>query len=77
MYEAFVYCWTDNLTNILYVGSHKGTEDDGYVCSSKYMMKEYKSRPDKHNDETRKNYLTQEKCMILQNIGKEYLIKLS
>ena len=45
MYEAFVYCWTDNLTNILYLGSHKGTEDDGYVCSSKYMMKEYKSRP--------------------------------
>lgn len=43
--EAFVYCWTDHKTNRLYVGSHKGTIDDGYVCSSKHMMKEYKNRP--------------------------------
>lgn len=43
--EAFVYCWTDHQTNKLYVGSHKGTTDDGYVCSSKHMMKEYKKRP--------------------------------
>jgi NUMOD3 motif len=43
--EAFVYCWTDHKTNMLYVGSHKGTLDDGYVCSSKHMMKEYKKRP--------------------------------
>lgn len=44
--EAFVYCWTDHKTNMLYVGSHKGTEDDGYVCSSKYMMEEYTKRPE-------------------------------
>lgn len=43
--EAFVYCWTDHRTNKLYVGVHKGTEDDGYVCSSKSMMREYKKRP--------------------------------
>lgn len=43
--EAFVYCWTDHKTNMLYVGSHKGTTDDGYVCSSRHMMKEYKKRP--------------------------------
>ena len=45
MSEAFVYCWTDKETNKLYVGSHKGTTDDGYVCSSKSMMEEYKKRP--------------------------------
>ena len=45
MTEAFVYCWTDHKTNKLYVGSRKGTRDDGYVCSSKYMMQEYKKRP--------------------------------
>lgn len=50
MKEAFVYCWTDHKTNKLYVGSHKGTTDDGYVCSSKHMMKEYNKRP---NDFTR------------------------
>ena len=43
--EAFVYCWTDKLTNKLYVGSHKGSTSDSYVCSSKYMMEEYRKRP--------------------------------
>jgi len=45
MTEAFVYCWTDKKNNMLYVGSHKGSADDGYVCSSKYMLKEYNKRP--------------------------------
>ena len=45
MSEAFVYCWTDKVTNKLYVGSHKGLTNDGYICSSKYMMEEYKNRP--------------------------------
>lgn len=30
---------------MLYIGVHKGTPDDGYICSSKYMMAEYKKRP--------------------------------
>lgn len=42
--EAFVYCWTDHKTNKLYVGSHKGKEDDNYVCSSKLMLEEYNKR---------------------------------
>lgn len=44
--EAFVYCWTDHKTNKLYVGSHKGSIDDGYVCSSKPMLEQYRQRPD-------------------------------
>lgn len=44
--EAFVYCWTNKATNKLYVGSHKGSIDDGYICSSKYMLEEYNKRPD-------------------------------
>lgn len=43
--EAFVYCWTDLGTNKLYVGVHKGTPEDGYVCSSKLMLEEYTKRP--------------------------------
>ncbi len=43
--EAFVYCWTDHKTNMLYVGSHRGTESDGYICSSKPMLAEYTQRP--------------------------------
>lgn len=42
---AYVYCWTDTVTNKLYIGSHKGADDDGYICSSKYMMEEYIKRP--------------------------------
>ncbi len=43
--EAFAYCWTDHKDNKLYVGSRKGTPDDGYICSSKYMLEQYKLRP--------------------------------
>jgi hypothetical protein len=43
--NGFVYCWTDHKTNKLYIGSHKGCVDDGYVCSSKHMMIEYNKRP--------------------------------
>jgi len=43
--EAFVYCWTDHATNKLYIGWHKGSFDDGYICSSKYMKEQYNERP--------------------------------
>lgn len=43
--EAFLYCWTDNKTEKIYIGYHKGTIDDGYICSSKSMLKEYFARP--------------------------------
>ena len=43
--EAFVYCWSDKQTQMLYIGVHKGTPDDGYVCSSKVVLQEYKKRP--------------------------------
>jgi len=44
--EAFVYCWTDHLLEKLYIGSHKGSIHDGYICSSKVMLEEYNQRPD-------------------------------
>lgn len=64
-YEAFVYCWTDKKTNKLYVGSHKGSIDDGYVCSSKYMMEEYKKRPEDFSRQivAEGNY---EECLLLE-----------
>ena len=45
MTEAFVYCWTNTENNKLYVGWHKGSPDDGYVCSSKYMKEDYIKNP--------------------------------
>ena len=43
--EAFVYCWTDTATSKLYVGWHKGSVADGYICSSKMVLQEYAARP--------------------------------
>jgi hypothetical protein len=42
---GFVYIWRDRKHNRYYIGSHWGTEDDGYVCSSNWMMQAYKKRP--------------------------------
>lgn len=43
--EAFVYSWSDHKTAKIYVGVHKGSQTDGYICSSKPMMAEYRERP--------------------------------
>jgi len=32
--DSFVYRWTNKTLNKIYIGFHKGTEDDGYICSS-------------------------------------------
>jgi len=43
--EAFLYCWVNTQNNKLYIGSHVGCDNDGYVCSSKVMLKEYRNNP--------------------------------
>jgi hypothetical protein len=45
MKYGFVYTWKDCGRNRFYIGSHWGTEDDGYVCSSDAMRKAYRRRP--------------------------------
>lgn len=42
---GFVYCWTDRISGKKYIGSHYGSEDDGYVASSKPFMEDYRVRP--------------------------------
>ena len=32
--DSFVYKWTNMTLNKIYIGFHKGTETDGYICSS-------------------------------------------
>ena len=46
MKEAFVYSWINKDTNRIYVGWHKGSSEDGYVCSSKVMLEEYSTNPE-------------------------------
>jgi len=42
---GFVYIWYDRKRKMFYIGSHWGTEDDGYVCSSNRMRDAYRRRP--------------------------------
>lgn len=41
---SFVYTLHDKLVNKTYVGMHVGTLDDGYICSSKPVLKAYRER---------------------------------
>jgi len=41
---GFVYIWYDVKRKMYYIGSHWGTVDDGYVCSSRRMNAAYKRR---------------------------------
>lgn len=45
MKTGFIYLWYDRKHKRYYLGSHWGTEDDGYICSSDWMKKSYKRRP--------------------------------
>ena len=42
---GFVYLWFDKKRNMFYIGSHWGTETDGYICSSNWMRDAYRYRP--------------------------------
>src|SRR6056300_844880 len=42
---GFIYIWYDRKHKRYYVGCHWGTEDDGYLCSSRWMRAAYKRRP--------------------------------
>ena len=42
--SGFVYLWFDRKNKRYYVGSHWGPENDGYVCSSRWMRNAYKRR---------------------------------
>ena len=42
---GFVYIWYDKKHKRYYIGSHKGHENDGYICSSSWMKRAYERRP--------------------------------
>lgn len=43
---GFVYLWRDSKNKMFYIGSHKGTLNDGYICSNKHMYRAYRKRPE-------------------------------
>ncbi len=44
-YNSFIYIWRNKITKQFYIGKHFGDIGDGYICSSKTMLKEYKANP--------------------------------
>lgn len=44
--HGFVYIWFDRKHKRYYVGCHWGFEEDGYICSSRWMRKSFRRRPD-------------------------------
>lgn len=42
---GFVYIWFDRKHKRFYIGSHWGSENDSYICSSSWMKRAYKKRP--------------------------------
>lgn len=43
---GFIYIWFDRKHKRYYIGSHWGTENDGYICSSKWMSMSKLRRPE-------------------------------
>ena len=43
--SGFVYIWYDRKHKRFYIGSHWGSSNDGYICSSSWMKQAYKHRP--------------------------------
>jgi hypothetical protein len=44
--EAFLYMWIDQQSDQKYIGYHKGSPGDGYICSSDRVNAEYTKRPE-------------------------------
>lgn len=45
-YYGFAYMWCDLARDMFYIGSHKGSLQDGYLCSSSWCKKAIKKRPE-------------------------------
>lgn len=45
MKTGLIYIWYDKKHKRFYLGCHWGKEDDGYICSSRWMRKAYRRRP--------------------------------
>lgn len=67
---GFVYIWYDCKHKRYYIGSHWGSEDDGYICSSSWMKKSYKLRPDDFKRRILKRIYTSHHDLLIE----EYII---
>lgn len=57
---GFIYLWYDRKRKMYYVGSHWGTIDDGYICSSNRMRDAYRRRPNDFKRRIIQNFVARE-----------------
>lgn len=63
---GFVYIWRDRKHKRFYVGCHWGHEDDGYICSSRWMRNSYKRRPQDFTRRVISRVYTNKKDLFLE-----------
>lgn len=63
---GFVYIWFDRKHKRYYVGSHWGSENDGYICSSRHMRRSFHRRPDDFKRRTLKKIYTSRKDLLVE-----------
>ena len=84
MAYGFVYIWKDSSNGKLYIGSHIGTPDDGYLGSGRLFLAAYKKRPESFRRKivrardypSRKELLIEENallsCIRPEDLGRKY-----
>jgi hypothetical protein len=55
---GFVYIWYDRKHKRYYIGCHWGTTNDGYICSSPWMIQAYRIRPNDFKRKILKNNIS-------------------
>ena len=63
---GFVYLWYDKKHKRFYIGSHWGSEDDRYVCSSNWMRKSYSRRKQDFKRKILKTGISNRKELLLE-----------
>ena len=63
---GFVYIWYDKKHKRYYIGSHWGTEDDGYICSSSWMKQAHKKRKIDFKRRILETYILDKKKLLIQ-----------
>ena len=75
MKYGFVYIWYDRKHKRFYIGAHWGTETDGYICSSPWMKRAYKLRPNDFKRRILSRVYTNKKDMFDKEAKWQALIK--
>ena len=64
---GFIYLWRDKKHNKYYIGSHLGSEDDGYICSSTWMRNARRARPQDFSRRVIERDIPKDQLVIREN----------